>query len=258
MADVRPIVVRSGSVEEARRDGLRGQLGCALAQPRDAAVVRAGLDVQAVHRAWRPSSTALANFGGYYPCPPEYIYPGDTTTVFHNWTTANLGTISVEQALKISCDTVFYQFGADFYDRYNADRLGKDATLLQDSLRQFGFGAATKLDLPPETSGLIPDPTWKAQFAKDHPEVLLPDEQSWLPGDDIQMAIGQGFVTVTPMQLAVAYSAIANGGKICRPHVVDHIEDPDGTTRPLPGTATSARSRTRKRSSTTSATPWRR
>ena len=177
----------------------------------------------------------LASFSDYYPCPPEYIYPGDTTTVFHNWTTANLGTISVEQALKISCDTVFYQFGADFYDRYNADRLGKDATLLQDSLRQFGFGAATKLDLPLETSGLIPDPTWKAQFAKDHPEVLLPDEQSWLPGDDIQMAIGQGFVTITPMQLAVAYSAIANGGKICRPHVVDHIEDPDGTTRPVTG-----------------------
>ncbi len=170
----------------------------------------------------------LASFSNYYPCPPEYVYPGDTTTVFHNWTTANLGTISVEQALKVSCDTVFYQFGADFYDRYNADRLGKDATLLQDSLRQFGFGAATKLDLPLETTGLIPDPTWKAQFAEDHPEVLLPDEQSWLPGDDIQMAIGQGFVTITPMQLAVAYSAIANGGKICRPHVVDHIEDPDG------------------------------
>ena len=172
----------------------------------------------------------IANFGSYYPCPPEYVYPGDTTTVFHNWTTANLGTISVERALQISCDTVFYQFGADFYDRYNVDQYGHDATLLQDSLRQFGFGTATKLDLPLETTGLIPDPTWKKQFAIDHPNVLLPEEQSWLPGDDIQMAIGQGFVTVTPMQLAVAYSAIANGGKVCRPHVVDHIEDPAGET----------------------------
>jgi penicillin-binding protein 2 len=170
----------------------------------------------------------IANFSSYYPCPPEYVYPGDTTTVFHNWTTANLGTISVESALKISCDTVFYQWGADFYDRYKIDPLGPDATLLQKSLQQFGFGAATGLDLPLETSGLIPDPTWKEQFAADHPEVLLPDEQSWLPGDDIQMAIGQGFVTVTPMQLAVAFSAIANGGRICRPHVVDHIEDSGG------------------------------
>jgi penicillin-binding protein 2 len=172
----------------------------------------------------------IANFGSYYSCPPEYVYPGDTTTVFHNWTTANLGTISVERALQVSCDTVFYQFGADFYDRYKVDPLGPDATLLQKSLLQFGFGTATRLDLPSETTGLIPDPTWKEQFAADHPQVLLPEEQSWLPGDDIQMAIGQGFVTVTPMQLAVAYSAIANGGKLCRPHTVDHIEDAEGDT----------------------------
>jgi penicillin-binding protein 2 len=178
----------------------------------------------------------IANFGSYYSCPPEYVYPGDTTTIFHNWTTANLGTISVERALQISCDTVFYQFGADFYDRYKVDPLGPDATLLQKSLKQFGFGAPTRLDLPSETTGLIPDPTWKAQFAADHPEVLLPQERSWLPGDDIQMAIGQGFVTITPMQLAVAYSAIANGGKLCRPHVVDHIEDPQGkTVETIPG-----------------------
>ena len=172
----------------------------------------------------------IANFGSYYSCPPEYVYPGDTTTIFHNWTTANLGTISVERALQISCDTVFYQFGADFYDRYKVDPLGPDATLLQKSLKQFGFGTPTRLDVPLETTGLIPDPNWKRQFAIDHPSVLLPEEQSWLPGDDIQMAIGQGFVTVTPMQLATAYSAIANGGKLCRPHVVDHIDDPSGAT----------------------------
>jgi penicillin-binding protein 2 len=171
----------------------------------------------------------IASLANYYPCPPDYVYPGDTTTVFHNWTTANLGTISLARALQVSCDTVFYQFGADFYDRYKADPAGRDATLLQDGLRQFGFGTATRLDLPLETTGLIPDPTWKKRFAADHPDVLLPDEQSWLPGDDIQMAIGQGFVTVTPMQLAVAYSAIANGGRVCRPHVVDQIVDPDGT-----------------------------
>jgi penicillin-binding protein 2 len=178
----------------------------------------------------------IANFANYYPCPPEYVYPGDTTTVFHNWTTANLGTISVERALQVSCDTVFYQFGADFYDRYRVDPLGPDATLLQKSLKQFGFGGATRLDLPLETTGLIPDPHWKERFAVDHPNVLLPEEQNWLPGDDIQMAIGQGFVTVTPMQMAVAYSAIVNGGKICRPHVVDHIVDPKGrTVQTVPG-----------------------
>ena len=176
----------------------------------------------------------LASFSDYYPCPPEYIYPGDTTTVFHNWTTANLGTISVEQALKISCDTVFYQFGADFYDRYNADRLGKDATLLQDSLHQFGFGAATKLDLPLETSGLIPDPTWKAQFAKDHPEVLLPDEQSWLPATTSRWRSGKGRDDHSDAAGRRVFGhrerredlPSARGG----PH-----RDPDGTTRPVTG-----------------------
>jgi hypothetical protein len=83
------------------------------------------------------------------------------------------------------------------------------------------------LDLPLETSGLIPDPTWKAQFAKDHPEVLLPDEQSWLPGDDIQMAIGQGYLLVSPLQQAVAYSAIENGGTVVTPHLVQSVTGPD-------------------------------
>ncbi len=172
----------------------------------------------------------IANLGGYYACPPDYVYPGDTTTVFHNWTTANLGSLSISQALKVSCDTVFYQFGANFYDRYNADRFGPNATLLQKSLRQFGFGTATRLDLPSETNGLIPDPSWKQGFAKANPQLFNPGEDIWLPGDDIQMAIGQGYVTVTPMQMAVAYSAIANGGKVCRPHLVDRVVDPQGNT----------------------------
>ena len=171
----------------------------------------------------------LASLGGYYPCPSEYVYPGDTTTVFHNWSTANLGSISIANALKISCDTVFYQFGADYYDRWRADQFADNALALQRDLRQFGFSRATGIDLPSETSGLIPDPAWKATFASANPELFNPGEEVWLPGDYIQMAIGQGYVTVTPMQLAAAYAAIANGGKLCRPHLVDRIERASGT-----------------------------
>ena len=230
VAHVRSLVVRAEPDEEADRDALRRS-----ARGRRRSIARRSCRSRPDPRSsrssrWPPSRTASRTSAATTRARRSTCIPGDTTTVFHNWTTANLGTISVERALQISCDTVFYQFGADFYDRYNADPLGHDATLLQDSLRQFGFGTATKLDLPLETTGLIPDPNWKKQFAIDHPNVLLPEEQSWLPGDDIQMAIGQGFVTITPMQLAVAYSAIANGGKVCRPHVVDHIEDPDGAT----------------------------
>lgn len=172
----------------------------------------------------------LASLGGYYPCPPTYVYPGDTTTVFHNWSATDLGSLSVTEALKVSCDTVFYKFGADYYDRYKQNQFADSALTLQRDLRQFGFGRATGIDLPTESVGLIPDPAWKASFAKANPGLFNPGEDVWLPGDDIQMAIGQGYVTITPMQLAVAFSAIANGGKICSPHLVDRIERPDGTT----------------------------
>ena len=161
-------------------------------------------------------------------------------TVFHNWTTANLGTISVEQALKVSCDTVFYQFGRGLLLPLQRGPLGqgRDAAAGQPA-RSSGSARATGSTCRCETSGLIPDPTWKAQFAKRSPGGLLPDERSWLPGDDILMAIGSGYVTVTPLQLAPAYSALANGGKLCRPHVVDRrSRTPTGPRETVTGTAT--------------------
>lgn len=171
----------------------------------------------------------LASLGGYYPCPPQYVYPGDTTTVFRNWSATDLGSLSVTEALKVSCDTIFYGFGASYYDRYKQNQFSDSALTLQRNLRQFGFGRPTGIDLPTESAGLIPDPSWKEGFAKANPTLFNPGENVWLPGDDILMSIGQGYVTITPLQLAVAFSAIANGGKICTPHLVDRIERPDGT-----------------------------
>ena len=173
--------------------------------------------------------SGVANLGSYYACPPEYEFPGDTShTIFHNWTTSNLGTISIARALQVSCDTVFYGFGGAFYARYAGNQLGVDPTPLQKDLRQFGFGRVTGIDLPTEADGLIPTPRWKEGFSVDNPQLFDPGEEVWLPGDNIQMAIGQGYVTVTPLQLATAYAALANGGKICTPHLVGRIEDPEG------------------------------
>lgn len=167
----------------------------------------------------------VVNLGGSYECPGSYTFPGDTSgTVFHNWSGASLGSMSLAEALKVSCDTVFYGFGADFYDRYRADPLSARATELQRNLGLFGFGRETGIDLPSENAGLIPTPEWKAAFAKKNPQLFNRGEQIWLPGDDILMSIGQGYVTVTPLQLAAAYSAIANGGRLCRPRLVDRIE----------------------------------
>jgi penicillin-binding protein 2 len=173
--------------------------------------------------------SGLASLGGYYACPATYTFPGDQSgTVFHNWSSTSLGSLSIAQALKVSCDTVFYGFGADFYNQYATNQFGPHALDLQKNLGQFGFGKDTHIDLPSESAGLIPTPDWKATFAKQNPQLFNQGEQGWLPGDDILMAIGQGYVEVSPLQLATAYAAIANGGKLCRPHLVDHIDSPQG------------------------------
>src|SRR5204862_331035 len=96
----------------------------------------------------------VATENGSYACPATYTAPTDTTgqqTVFHNWTTANLGTMSLSEALIQSCDTVFYQFGWDFYQRSPAEPLQRD-------LGAFGFGKPTLVDLPNEQPGVVPTP----------------------------------------------------------------------------------------------------
>jgi penicillin-binding protein 2 len=202
---------------------------------------------RAIQASYAPGSTfkpfvalsairnGLASTGGTYGCPASYTYPGDTSgTVFHNWTTANLGFMPLATAIKISCDTVFYQFGGAFYSKfYTANQLGNGSEPLQKDLRGFGFGRTPGIDLPttylPSSSaGLIPTAQWKQQFAPLHPNLFRPDERAWLPGDDINMAIGQGFVQVSPLQLATAYAAIANGGKLCAPRLAEDIQRPDG------------------------------
>ena len=164
--------------------------------------------------------TGIANENAYYPCPATYTAPTDTTgqqTVFHNWTTANLGSMTVAQALIVSCDTVFYKFGWDFYQKSPAEPLQRD-------LGAFGFGKPTLVDLPNEQPGVVPTPEWLHKMHRENPTGF--PRNTWYPGDDIQMGIGQGDTLVTPLQIATAYSAIANGGKICQPHVASELTGP--------------------------------
>ncbi len=109
-------------------------------------------------------------------------------------------------------------FGYDFWARWRENSFGTNNEPFQRDLRQWGFDKPTGVDLPTEESGVIPD----AQFAADNPDVY-PD--GWIPGGDILLSIGSGDTLVTPLQMAAAYSAIANGGHLCRPHVVDKIVD---------------------------------
>jgi penicillin-binding protein 2 len=169
----------------------------------------------------------IASLSGSYECTPSYTKSGDESgTVFENWTTANLGYMSIAHALAISCDTVFDAFGGAFYDRYVQNALGQNADPLARSLREWGFGSPTGVDLPGEYSGRVPDPAWASTATDSEGRKLFP--YGWVPGGDILTMIGSGYVQVTPLQLARAYAAIANGGHLCQPHLVDTIVDAQG------------------------------
>lgn len=179
---------------------------------------------------FKPFVAAAALKGGYasptgfYPCPADFVVPGDTSgTVFGNWKDADSGVISFSESLIQSCDTVFYGWGLDFY----ADRKAR-GEYMQHQLRQWGFDELNGIDIPGEQEGRVPDARWKQDIHAQYAD-LFP-EPTWLPGDNINMSIGQGDVLVTPLQMATAYAALANGGTLYRPQMALRVQRPDGTT----------------------------
>jgi len=121
------------------------------------------------------------------------------------------GTLSVENALKVSCDIFFYNTGA----RLGVDKIAKYAHNLT-------FGEISQVDLDGEKAGIVPSTKWAAE--KQH--------RKWYPSETISVAIGQGPLIVTPLQVANMMAAIANGGKVFRPHVVRLIEHIENDGRP--------------------------
>jgi penicillin-binding protein 2 len=111
------------------------------------------------------------------------------------------------RAIKESCDVYFYNVGLQL----GVDKIAKYARL-------FGLGARTGLKLPGEQAGLIPDSEWKEKVFK----------EPWQAGETLSVSIGQGYVDVTPLQLANAYAAISNGGFLYRPYLVKKIEGRNG------------------------------
>lgn len=169
-----------------------------------------------------------------YACPGTWVTPfnsDDPNAIqypFDNWTTANLGFMNIARALAVSCDTVFYPIGYSYWDDYyvNADERAHGAVIrepLQNDLGALGFGSLTHVDLPGEAGGRVPTAEWKAGIHAANPQAF--PEGDWFPGDLILMSIGQGDTLVTPLQLATAYSAIMNDGRMCTPHVLDRVVD---------------------------------
>lgn len=159
-----------------------------------------------------------------FACPGKYVVPGDVSgNEFKDWTKFGHGYPDLHKAIAQSCDVYFYNLGWMFYQRYL--REGQD--VMQQNLRDFGWGAPTGIDLPGELAGRVPDPAWKLRVNNNDPRN---ENARWYPGDNINMSIGQGDLLTTPIQLVQAYSALATGGKIYRPHVMLKVVAPDGST----------------------------
>jgi len=124
--------------------------------------------------------------------------------VFKDWKKGGHGVMGMEQALINSCDVYFYNIG---------QRLGIDA--IAETARAFGLGQPTGIDLPSERVGIVPSTEWKQRVRK----------EPWYAGETISVAIGQGYVTVTPLQMAVATAAVANGGILYKPRLVRAIRE---------------------------------
>lgn len=182
-------------------------------------------------RAYAPASvfkivtTAAALESGSFP--PETVLPTMAYVdvggrKFWDWNRAGFGPLGFELAMALSSDTFFYQIA-----------LQTSATPIQTWSRRFGLGQPTGIDLAGESSGLVPDQAWKQQVW----------EEPWYVGDTVNMSIGQGFVTATPLQMAIVTAGVANGGWRLQPLLSyqstqpgqEPTYDPAHPDRPLPG-----------------------
>jgi penicillin-binding protein 2 len=205
---------------------------------------------------WKITSTAAAVADGYsldglYNCPASVSIDGQT---FKNDGEPNLGDMTLAEALIQSCDTVFYDLGYDMY--LTDDTRANDVTSpkapvqkMQKMELDWGFGQSTGVDLPAESLGSVPTREWLYYLYKDNAhtgqdwckngkefgtyvqQIEWQDCQSgnvWEPGQAAIAAIGQGYVSVTPIQLADAYAALANGGTLYSPRIGEALVSPDG------------------------------
>jgi penicillin-binding protein 2 len=184
------------------------------------------LNNRAVMAAYPPASTFKVVTGAAgleagityenktYQCSGRWIEMGKQWPKWC-WKRSGHGTITFRTGIEESCDTVFYEIGYEFYKRKKEE--------LQAQARAFGLGSKTGIDLPGEVAGRVPDAAWKKQFNRNYPEY-----QMWLPGDTVNMAIGQGDMLTSPLQMACVYAGLGNGGVVMRPHVLKEVLDSEG------------------------------
>lgn len=149
-----------------------------------------------------------------YQCAGKWTDMGEQWKKYC-WNRSGHGTESFMGGIEDSCDVVFYEIGYESYKR--------GGEKVQRVAREFGYGEKLGIELPGETEGRVPDAAWKRAYNENYPEY-----RQWLPGDTVNMAIGQGDMLVTPLQAATSYAAIANSGKVMRPHLMKSVLGSDG------------------------------
>jgi penicillin-binding protein 2 len=171
--------------------------------------------------------------------------PNQGPPCLHNAGGAAYGSVNIVTAIQDSVDTFFYNLGGILDTKPIATYAHPGGGELQKWASNYGIGRSTGVDLPGEYTGSMASPKyfedlWAAQQAcvhrkgyyKSHAQPAggchIADTGIWTIGDNVNAAVGQGDVQVTPMQLAVAYSAIANGGNIVTPHLAQDIQSPTG------------------------------
>jgi len=170
-------------------------------------------------------STVLNDSGAFRFGDREFKNAGD----------AVFGPLTLPRALQVSSDVFFYQLGAAANGK---------GPVIQEEARKLSFGKPTGIDLPGEFGGLVPDSRWRNAGYEDYlactKKAKVPAgttaalfacggiERGWSGGDNVNLAVGQGDLQATPLQLAVAYSAIENGGRVITPHLGMQVEDGAG------------------------------
>ncbi|MEV7125923.1 penicillin-binding protein 2 [Streptomyces sp. NPDC093260] len=195
-------------------------------------------------------STAAAveagyDFNGNYPCTSSYSVGGQ---VFKNFEGENFGPISLGRALEVSCDTVFYGLADNEWKKDGGinPKKGQPKDYFFKTAHQFGLGQETGLDLPNEVTGRVPDRAWKQRYWEANKDAWCRtgkkngsyvekiayenclEGNKMREGDAINYSIGQGDTLVTPIQEAVIYGAISNGGTMYTPTIGKAVVSADG------------------------------